>query len=132
MDRVAGVRWGFVGAGNVTRRLASPEAAFTQEGSQVVAVACSDPARARAFAATHGIARAHPDAETLCADPDVDAVYVCTPIHLHIDHALLAVRNGKHVLCEKPLERIRFSPIGPAVAPLRGSANHSALAGRGS
>lgn len=37
-------------------------------------------------------------------DPDIDVVYVVTPNALHLDHALIAARAGKHVLCEKPME----------------------------
>ena len=97
------VRWGFVGAGNVTEAKASPAGAFTQDGSRVVAVARTDRARAEAYALAHCIDRAYGSVEDLCADPNVDAVYVCTPHHLHREHALLAIRAGKHVLCEKPL-----------------------------
>ncbi|MDP8922018.1 MAG: Gfo/Idh/MocA family oxidoreductase [Chloroflexota bacterium] len=97
------VRWGFVGAGNVTEAKASPSAAFTQEGSRVVAVARADKGRAEAYARANGIARAYGSVEELCADSDVNAVYVCTPHHLHKEHALAAIRAGKHVLCEKPL-----------------------------
>ena len=97
------VRWGFVGAGNVTEAKASPSGAFTQDGSRVVAVARADTGRAEAYARTYGIARAYGSVEELCADSDVNAVYVCTPHHLHKEHALAAIRAGKHVLCEKPL-----------------------------
>ncbi len=37
-------------------------------------------------------------------NPDIDVVYVVTPNGLHLDHALLAARAGKHVFCEKPME----------------------------
>src|SRR4051812_30298725 len=49
------VRWGFVGAGNVTQAKASPTGAFTQAGSRVVAVARADAARAEAYAQANGI-----------------------------------------------------------------------------
>ena len=43
--------------------------------------------------------------EEAVADPRVDACYVCTPHHLHLEHALLAISHRKHVLVEKPIAR---------------------------
>jgi predicted dehydrogenase len=97
------VRWGFIGAGNVTEAKASPQGAFTQEGSRVVAVARADAARAEEYARANGFARAYASVEEVCADPEVNAIFICTPHHLHTEHVLAAVRAGKHVLCEKPL-----------------------------
>jgi predicted dehydrogenase len=97
------VWWGFAGAGNVTEAKASPGGAFAQDRSRVVAVARTDLACAEAYAHGNGIARAYGSVEELCADPEVNAVFVCTPHHLHAEHALAAIRAGKHVLCEKPL-----------------------------
>jgi phthalate 4,5-cis-dihydrodiol dehydrogenase len=42
-------------------------------------------------------------AEALCEDPHVDVVYIATPNQFHIDHALIALEQGKHVLVEKPM-----------------------------
>ncbi|HEX4522642.1 MAG TPA: Gfo/Idh/MocA family oxidoreductase [Casimicrobiaceae bacterium] len=67
-------------------------------------VAAADPrpeARAR-FAADFG-GRAHASVDALCADADVDVVYVATPHQLHADHAEAAAAGGKHVLVEKPM-----------------------------
>lgn len=43
------------------------------------------------------------DIEDLCADPNVDVVYVASPHQFHRDHAIQAVTAGKHVLVEKPM-----------------------------
>jgi phthalate 4,5-cis-dihydrodiol dehydrogenase len=42
-------------------------------------------------------------AEALCENPYVDVVYIATPNQFHIEHALLALEKGKHVLVEKPM-----------------------------
>ena len=39
------------------------------------------------------------------AAPEVDAMYLCTPHHLHREHSLMAAEAGKHVLVEKPIAR---------------------------
>ncbi len=41
--------------------------------------------------------------EEVCADPQVEWVYVATPHQLHVDHVRLAAAHGKHVLVEKPM-----------------------------
>lgn len=77
---------------------------------EVVAVASRDRARAETYASEHGIPRAHGSYEALLSDPEVDAVYVSLPNSLHMDWSIRALLNGKHVLCEKPLDR-RVAPV---------------------
>ena len=71
---------------------------------RVKLVAGSDPRpeAGAALAAEFG-ARIHPDIESLCADPDVDLVYVATPHQHHAEHVRIAAAHGKHVLVEKPM-----------------------------
>lgn len=45
------------------------------------------------------------DYHVVLADPEVEAVSVCTPNHMHPTIAMDALRAGKHVLCEKPAAR---------------------------
>ena len=68
-------------------------------------MASRDAARAEAYAAEHGLGRAHGSYEALLADPDVDAVYIPLPNSLHVPWSVRALDAGKHVLCEKPLSR---------------------------
>jgi phthalate 4,5-cis-dihydrodiol dehydrogenase len=70
----------------------------------IAMVAASDPradARER-FAAEFG-AKVYESAEALCADPEVQAVYVASPHQFHVDHVKLAAAQRKHVLVEKPM-----------------------------
>jgi len=54
------------------------------------------------FAADFG-ARSYDSVETLCADPDIDAVYIATPHQFHRSHAVMAADAGKHIIVEKPM-----------------------------
>ena len=47
--------------------------------------------------------RAHADAEGLCADPNVDVVYVMTPDEMHAAHTIMAAERGKQVILDKPM-----------------------------
>lgn len=97
------LRLGLLSTANINRKLLG--GARAAEGVEVAAVASRDAARAEAFAAEHGIGRAHGSYEDLLADADVDAVYVPLPNSLHVPWAVRALAAGKHVLAEKPLTR---------------------------
>jgi len=60
------------------------------------------PEHARDFAEKHGLAVA--SWEEILHNPEIDAVTLCTPSGLHGDLAASALRGGKHVIVEKPLE----------------------------
>jgi phthalate 4,5-cis-dihydrodiol dehydrogenase len=71
---------------------------------RVALVAAADPrTEARQCFAADFSARTYPTVEELCADPDVEIVYVATPHQHHAAHAILAARAGKHALVEKPM-----------------------------
>ena len=67
--------------------------------------ASRDAERAANFATLLGGKDSFGSYESAAADPRVDAVYICTPHHLHLPHARLAADAGKHILLEKPLAR---------------------------
>ena len=75
-----------------------------QQDARVRLVAATDPNQAacRRFVQDFG-GKAHAGVAELCADPDVQAVYVATPHQLHAEHVCLAAAHGKHVLVEKPM-----------------------------
>jgi D-xylose 1-dehydrogenase (NADP+, D-xylono-1,5-lactone-forming) len=77
---------------------------------EILAVASRSQVAADAYAVLHEIPRAHGSYAALLADPDVEAIYVPLPNSLHIEWAVLALEAGKHVICEKPLDR-RLSEV---------------------
>lgn len=92
------VRFGIVGCGNIGMRHAE---AIRMNPAAVVAAAC-DHTIESANAAAAGKALASTLFEELLASPEVDAVAICTPSHLHCEQALAAIAAGKHVIVEKP------------------------------
>lgn len=98
----ATLKWGLVGAGDIVRKRV---AAALREASrsEILAVTRARAPEAKAFAAEIGAPRWYADADQLFADPEIDAVYIASPVHLHAEHAIAAARAGKHVLCEKPM-----------------------------
>ncbi|MEP6843582.1 MAG: Gfo/Idh/MocA family oxidoreductase [Pseudolysinimonas sp.] len=93
------LRWGILGTGGISALMTSD---LLLTGHTVTAVGSRTQQAADSFAASHGIATAHPSYEALVADPQVDAIYVGTPHPFHAANATLALEAGKHVLVEKP------------------------------
>ncbi|MBT0669260.1 Gfo/Idh/MocA family oxidoreductase [Novosphingobium profundi] len=69
---------------------------------RLVAVVDPDPALAARVAEEFGAARALATLEDALADPEVEAVVLCTPNALHAQQAMAALRAGRQVLVEKP------------------------------
>jgi phthalate 4,5-cis-dihydrodiol dehydrogenase len=94
------LRLGIIGLGRAFTLMLPTFAAHPR----IKMVAASDPrpdARER-FAAEFG-ANVYADADALCADPAVQAVYVASPHQFHVEHVKCAAAHGKHVLVEKPM-----------------------------
>jgi predicted dehydrogenase len=96
------VRWGVLGAADFARG-AMARAIHAAEGADLVALATTSPAKAEGFLAFQPRLRVHPSYEALLEDPEVDAVYVPLPNHLHVEWTVKALEAGKHVLTEKPI-----------------------------
>ncbi|MDT9717994.1 Gfo/Idh/MocA family oxidoreductase [Paenibacillus sp. ClWae2A] len=95
------VRFGVVGTNWITERLL--EAAVQVEGFKLTAVYSRTEDKANAFADKYDVEHRFTDLEKLAASDVIDAVYIATPNTVHAEQAELFLRNGKHVLCEKPL-----------------------------
>jgi predicted dehydrogenase len=98
----ADVRFGLIGCGDIAARRVAAALAETP-GSALLAVARRRAELAAEFARRHGAERSYADWHDLVRDPEVNAVYVATPVRLHAEQAIAAAEAGKHVLCEKPM-----------------------------
>jgi predicted dehydrogenase len=94
--------FGFIGAGAIAHFHAKAVAA--SNGGQGIGVVSRSRATAEKFAAEHGLGFASDDVEALLKQPGLDAVCITTPSALHLEPALAAIRAGKHLMIEKPLD----------------------------
>ena len=99
------VRVGLLGAAWIAADALIKPAAFLRQQNinvEINAVACRDENRAKEYAKANKIPRIFTSYQELVEDKDIDAIYVPLPNSLHHKWSIEALRNGKHVLCEKP------------------------------
>ncbi len=96
------VKWGVLGAAKFAREQMAP-AIHAARGAELYALATSDPAKAAGFQDFCPALKLHSSYDALLADPEVEAVYIPLPNHLHVLWTLKSLAAGKHVLTEKPI-----------------------------
>jgi predicted dehydrogenase len=99
-------RFGIVGTSGHASRVAAPVLKRNPEVS-LLGAAGSAPERSANFAQQHGLARSYRDLEQMLGDRDIDAVWICSPNHLHAQQVAQCAAAGKHILVEKPLATTR-------------------------
>lgn len=95
------IRWGVIGSGGIAKRRTIPEGILKADNALLAAVCGRDVKKNEELARQHGAKPAKDIAELLKSD--IDAVYIATPVHQHLEQARQAAAAGKHVFCEKPL-----------------------------
>lgn len=95
------MRWGFLGIGRVTDRMAS--LVNNSPDHQLELATGRDLEKLHAWASKFHPARTTTDFMAACRDPEIDAVYIALPPSLHSHYSIQAMEAGKAVLCEKPL-----------------------------
>ena len=94
-------RWGILGPGIIAHEFAN-DFQFV-ENAELIAVASRNLSRAEEFATKYNIPSAYGSYETLYQDQNIDAIYIATPHNFHLQQSLDALKQGKSVLCEKPI-----------------------------
>jgi len=96
------VRWGVLSTARIATQQVIP-AMQAGKYCQIAAIASRDLVKAEGAARQLGIPKAYGSYKDLLADPEIDAVYIPLPNHLHVPWSIKALDAGKHVLCEKPI-----------------------------
>lgn len=96
------IRWGIIGCGDVARKRVA--AAIQEETrSELVSVCRRNQAKLDVFQREFDVPSTTTSADELIASPDIDAIYIATPVSLHYPQTIACARAGKHVLVEKPM-----------------------------
>ena len=95
------LRWGIMGTGSIAHALG--DVLKHSQTGYLLAVGSRSQTSAGKFADEFGVERYYGSYEALLTDPDVDAIYVALPNHMHLEWVVRCAEGGKHILCEKPL-----------------------------
>ena len=95
------LKWGIVGLGNIAHQ-------FVQDlllvpNIEIIACASRTISNAENFARQYSIPKFYGSYLEIFQDEEVDIIYIATTHDAHSGLSIAAMKNGKHVLCEKPL-----------------------------
>ena len=96
------VRWGVIAAGGIADRRTIP-GMMLADNAELIAVMEINMELAEKIRAKYNAKRAYDNVDALLADPEIDAVYIASPVNYHKDQAIAAARAKKHILIEKPI-----------------------------
>lgn len=96
------VKWGIIAAGGIALRRTIPAMEFC-ENAEIVAVMDRNPKPLEYIKETFGIQATYTDVDELLKNPEVEAVYIASPVFCHMEQAKKVLEAGKHLLLEKPI-----------------------------
>lgn len=94
------LNWAVLGTGVIANEMAQ---ALQNMGKQLYAVGNRTYEKAVTFAETYNVPKVYDDFREMFTDPEVDVIYITTPHNTHIEFLRMALKNHKHVLCEKSI-----------------------------
>jgi predicted dehydrogenase len=96
------IKWGVIGAGGIADRRTIP-GLLAAENAALESVMEVSAELAERLASKYGVNKYFTSEAELLADPDIDAVYIASPVVFHLDQICAAADAGKHILVEKPV-----------------------------
>lgn len=120
------VNWGILGGANFAANYMGP-AIHAAKGARLAGLATSSAEKAARFTSFAPDCRVYGSYDALLAAPEIEAVYIPLPNHMHVDWSLKAIEAGKHVLCEKPMT-MQAGEFAPLIAARDRSGLHVAEA----
>src|SRR5438105_14622912 len=97
------VRWGILSAANIGVKRVAPAISASSNG-RLAAVGSRNPQQAKELFTFASDTLIYSDYDSIINDPEIEAVYIPLPNSLHAEWSIKALKAGKHVLCEKPLD----------------------------
>lgn len=95
------VNWGIMATGKIAHTFA--KAVQFADGANLYACASRSAEKAAEFGKLYGAEKSYASYEELAADPNVDIIYVASPMSCHYENVKLCFEHGKNVLCEKSI-----------------------------
>lgn len=96
------MKWGILATGTIAKKFAATVCQMNTAEETLAAVGSRSLDSAKTFAEEYEIPAYYDSYEAMLRDPNVEAVYIATPNHMHYANCMNGLQAGKHVLCEKP------------------------------
>lgn len=96
------IKWGIIAAGGIAKRRTLPAMQYC-DNAVIVAVMDKNPTALKNIQEEYGITAIYEDEDELLKNPEIEAVYVASPVSFHKEQARKVLEAGKHLLLEKPI-----------------------------
>lgn len=94
------IKWAMLGTSKISETMAA--AIQESKTSELIAIYSRSLSTAQSFANKFSIPKYYDNADALLADPEIDAIYIGLPNHLHKEWIIRCAQARKHIICEKP------------------------------
>lgn len=96
------VKWGIIGAGGIARRRTLP-AIGEVSNAEIIGIMDKSKEALEEMAKEYNIPYVYENEEDLINNPEIEAIYIASPVGFHKEQARKVIASGKHILLEKPI-----------------------------